>query len=56
MFCFSDKLCFCAMIRVFVLYSHYSDSISSEKLNGHQAFESMSVLGTLIFLLKQHIS
>ena len=25
------------------------------RVNGHQAFESMSLLGTLIFLLKQHI-
>ena len=30
-------------IHVFVLYSHYGYSISSKKLNGHQAFESMSL-------------
>ena len=34
----------------------YGDSISSKKLNGHQAFESLSLLGVLIFILKQHIS
>ena len=26
-----------------------------EGVNGHQAFESMTLLGALIFLLKQHI-
>ena len=31
------------------------DSISSEKHTGYQAVESMSFLGELIFLLKQHI-
>ena len=41
---------------VSVLYSHYGDSISSKKLNRHQAFESMSLLGALIFLFKQHTS
>ena len=44
---------FYAILRVFVLYPHY-DSISSKKLNGHQAFESMSFSGALIFLLKQN--
>ena len=43
------------MLRVFVLCYHYDDNISSKKLNGNQAFESMSLLGVLIFLLKQHI-
>ena len=43
-----------AILYVFVLYSHYGDGVSTKKLNGHQAFESMSVLGALIFLLKQH--
>ena len=47
---------FYVILRVFVLYSHYGDSISSRKLNGQQAFESMSLLGALILLLKQHIS
>ena len=40
----------------FVLCSHYGDSTSSKKLNGHRAFESMSLLGAFILLLKQHIS
>ena len=40
----------------FVLYSHYGDSISSKKLNGQQAFECMSLLGALDFVLKQHTS
>ena len=39
-----------------VLYSHYGDSISSKKLNGQQAFECMSLLGALDFVLKQHTS
>ena len=30
-------------IHVFVLYSHYGYRISSKKLNGHQALESMSL-------------
>ena len=45
---------FYAILRVFVLYSYYDDSISSKKLNVHHAFESMSILGELFFL-KQHI-
>ena len=44
------------VLDVFVLYSHYGDSISSKKLNGHQAFETMGLLGALISPLKQHIS
>ena len=30
-----------AILRVFALYSHYGNSISNEKLNGHRAFESL---------------
>ena len=41
--------------RVSVLHFHYGDSISSQKLNGHQVFELMSHLGALIFFLKQHV-
>ena len=55
-FSFSDNSLIYAILRVFVLHSHYDDSISSKKLNVHHAFESMSRLGALIFLLKQHIS
>ena len=44
------------VLDVFVLYSHYGDSISSKKLNGHQAFETMGLFGALISPLKQHIS
>ena len=44
-----------AILRVFVSYSHSGDSISSKKLNGHQAFESMDLLGALISPFKQHI-
>ena len=51
-----DSLILCYSSRAFVLYSHYDDSISSKKLNVHQAFESMSLSGALIFLLKQRIS
>ena len=47
---------FYAVLRVFVLYSHYGDSGSSKKLNGHHAFESMCLSGALISLLKQRIS
>ena len=39
--------------RVFVFYT-MKVSVSSRKLNGHQAFESMSLLGGLVFLLKEH--
>ena len=56
MFYFSDNSLVNAILRVFVLYSHYGYSISSEKLNGHQAFESLGLLGALTFLFKQHIS
>ena len=52
---FGQLLLFYAILRVFVLYSHYGDSMSSKKLNGHQAFGCMSLLGALIFLLKKHI-
>ena len=41
-----------AIVRVFVLYSHYGDSIPSKKLDEHEPFESMSLLAALIFLLK----
>ena len=34
---------------VFILYFQYGDSISSKKLNGHQAFGSKSLLGAFIF-------
>ena len=56
MFYFSDNTLSYAILRVFVWYSHYGDSSSSKKLNGHQAFESMSLLGALSSFLKQHIS
>ena len=58
MFYFSDSsLVFnYAILHVFVLYSHYGYSISNDKLNGHQAFESVGLLGALTFLFKQHIS
>ena len=46
---------FYAILRVFVLYSHYGYSILNEKLNGHQALESLGLLGALTFLFK-HIS
>ena len=36
-------LWFCAILRVFVLYSHYGYNISSKKLNAHQALESMNL-------------
>ena len=32
-----------------VMCSHYGDSISSKKLNGHQAFELMSSLEHVLF-------
>ena len=56
--CFTIQiiLWFYAILRVFVLYSHYGYSISNEKLNGHQAFESLGPLGALTFLFKKHIS
>ena len=55
-FTFLIILWFYAILRVFVLYSHYGYSISNEKLNGHQDFESLGLLGALTFLIKQHIS
>ena len=55
-FTFLVILWFYATLRVFVLYSHYSYSISNGKLNGHQAFESLGLLGALTFPFKQHIS
>ena len=45
-----------SIIRVLVLYFHYGYSISTEKLTGHQAFESLGLSGALTFLFKQHIS
>ena len=55
-FTFRIILWFYAILRIFVLYSHYGYSISNEKLNGHQAFESLGLLGALTFLFKEHIS
>ena len=51
-FTFQIILSFYAILHDFVLYSQYGDSSKSENLNGHQAFESMSLLGALISLLK----
>ena len=57
MFYFSDNsLVFYAILHIFVLCAHYGYSISNEKLNGHQAFESLGLLGALTFLFIQHIS
>ena len=56
MFYFSDNSLIYANLHVFVLYSHYGDSSSSKKLNGHQAFEFMSLLGAVFSLFKQHVS
>ena len=47
-FFFSDDSLIFAILRVFVLYSHYGDSILSKKLNGHQAVKSMGLLGAII--------
>ena len=55
-FIFWIILWFYAILRVFVLYSHYGYSISNEKLNIHQAFETLGLLGALIFVFKHHIS
>ena len=41
--------CFYAIVRVFVIYSHYDDGISSKELNKDQAFGSTSLLGSLFF-------
>ena len=57
--CFTvyDNSLIYAIICGFVFYSLYGYSISSKKLNGHHAFESMSLfIGALIFHLKQRIS
>ena len=48
-FTFRIILWFYAILLVFVLYSHYGYSTSNEKLNGHQAFESLGLLGALTF-------
>ena len=48
MFYFSNNSLILCYSSCFVLYSHYGDSSSGEKLNGHQALESMSLLGELI--------
>ena len=45
-----------AILRVFVLYSHYSDSISSKKPNRHQAIGSMSLLGPVHMIPGQLIA
>ena len=38
-----------AILCVFVLYSHYGNSVSNEMLNGHQAFESLGLLEHSLF-------
>ena len=55
-FTFRIILWFYAILRVFVLYSHYGYGVSNEMLNGQQAFEYLGLLGALTFLLKQQIS
>ena len=55
-FTFQIILWFYAIFHVFILYSHYGYNISNEKLNGHQVFEYLGLLGALTFLFKQHIS
>ena len=47
-FYFSDNSLILCYSSCFVFYSHYVDSISSKKLNGHHAFESTSLLEALI--------
>ena len=56
--CFSFQIivAFYAILHVFVFCSHFGCSISNEKLNGHQVFESLGILGAVTFLFKQHIS
>ena len=54
-FTFRIILWFYAILRVFVLYSHYGDSSSSKKLNEHLAFESESPWSTCFFF-EQYIS
>ena len=46
---FSDNSLVYAILRVFVLHSHYGYSISNEKLNGHKAFESLGLLEHSVF-------
>ena len=41
-----------AILRAFALHSYYGDSSLNKKLNGHHAFESMSLLGALISAMK----
>ena len=48
-FAFWIIIWFYAILRVFVLYSHYGDSSSNDKLNGNQAFESLGLLEALTF-------
>ena len=55
-FTFRIILWFYAILRVLALYSYHGYSISNEKLNGRQIFESLGLLGALTFLFKQHIS
>ena len=45
-----------AVLHVFVLYPIKATVVQIKKLNGHQCVESVSLLGALISLLKQHIS
>ena len=40
---------FYAILHVFVFYPHCGYNISNEKINGHQAFESLGLLGALTF-------
>ena len=55
-FTFPIILWFLCYSSCFVLYSNYSYSISNKKRNGHQAFESLGLLGAITFLFKQYIS
>ena len=41
-----------SVLRVLVLHSNYGDSSLSKKLNGHKAFESISLFEALISFLK----
>ena len=54
-FYFSDNSLIYAILRDFVLYSHYGDSSSRKKLNGHHAFGFVNLLEAFVSLLKQHI-
>ena len=51
-FTFQIILWFYAILLVFVLYSHHGYSISNERLDGRQAFESLDLLGALPFSLQ----